>query len=273
MTKATSPTEQVDFERYEAKYIIHPSLVPQIREFIQPFCIPDPNTSGDIPEYTLTTLQLDSPDLALYRASREEAINRFKLRVRAYGTEPKGPIFMEVKRRIKGVVVKSRCMIPREFFGPQLASPRRTQVPPFRTRRERSHFIEFTRLMDMLGARPVMLIRYTRESYFGSQDSYARLTFDRKLCYSPTRNWDVQPRNVKWWAMDSSEAMDRPFSGLVLEMKTYRDTPQWMVELTQRFSLVRTGFCKYALAMRLESQFTGLPSTGLENYMYSAVGG
>ena len=39
-----------------------------IREFIRPFCVRDPNATGEIPEYTITTLQLDSPDYALYEA-------------------------------------------------------------------------------------------------------------------------------------------------------------------------------------------------------------
>jgi hypothetical protein len=39
--------EQIEFERYEAKYVIPPSLVTPIREFIRPFTIPDRNASGD----------------------------------------------------------------------------------------------------------------------------------------------------------------------------------------------------------------------------------
>ncbi|MFT5409500.1 MAG: hypothetical protein ACI9NC_002223, partial [Verrucomicrobiales bacterium] len=33
-------------ERFEQKYIIHPRLVPKIREYIKPFCIADPNGKG-----------------------------------------------------------------------------------------------------------------------------------------------------------------------------------------------------------------------------------
>ena len=33
-------------ERFEQKYIIHPALVPKIREYIKPFCIADPNGKG-----------------------------------------------------------------------------------------------------------------------------------------------------------------------------------------------------------------------------------
>ena len=193
-------------------------------------------------QYLITTLQLDSPDLALYRASRDDTINRFKLRVRVYDSVVGGPVFMEVKRKIKGVVVKSRCRIPSEFWGPQLFERRKRQVPPFRTHKERSNFIEFVRLTEMINARPVMLIRYVRESYMGANDLYARVTIDRRLCYSPTRTWELPPAERRWRSMDSSAAMGRPYSGAILELKTYRDTPLWMVELTERFNLVRAGY-------------------------------
>ena len=52
-------------ERFEQKYIIHPALVPKIREYIKPFCIADPNGKGKIPEYSVTTLQLDTPTMDL----------------------------------------------------------------------------------------------------------------------------------------------------------------------------------------------------------------
>ena len=67
-------------ERHEAKYIIPTQLVPQIREYIRPFCDADPNGVGTPPEYVITTLQLDSPSYALHHAKENEALNRFKLR-------------------------------------------------------------------------------------------------------------------------------------------------------------------------------------------------
>ena len=57
---------QVQIERHESKYIIPRALVPEIREYIAPFCLPDPNGTGDPPEYTITTIQFDTADLALH---------------------------------------------------------------------------------------------------------------------------------------------------------------------------------------------------------------
>jgi len=134
---------------------------------------------------------------------------------------------------------------------------------------EGTNYLQFLRLVQELGARPVMRIRYKRESYIGIHDQYARLTIDRKLQYQPTRSWNVTGMNGRWWSMDSSLAQNRPWSGVILELKMFRDAPLWMVDLTERFDLERVGFCKYFTAMRLESLFSGaMYSDASENCIY-----
>src|SRR5580698_7887580 len=87
--------------RYEVKFVVHPSLIPQIREYIRPFCELDENCSGSPPEYSITTLQLDSPTLALHYAKLWDFVDRFKLRVRTYDPIGNFPVFMEVKAKYR----------------------------------------------------------------------------------------------------------------------------------------------------------------------------
>lgn len=264
--------ERVELERHEAKYIIHPSLVPEIREFIRPFCKPDPNAQCDPPEYVVTTLQLDSETMTLHLAKEREAANRFKLRCRTYGVDGAGPVFLEIKRKIGGMIVKSRVTIPRENWGPDLFRQPVSEAM-FKKPRDLANFAEFVRLMQLIAARPVVLIRYHRESYLGQQEAYARVTFDRRLCYCPARGWDLPPANVRWRIMDSAMAFNRAFSGVILELKTFRNAPVWMADMTERFGLERVGFCKYSTAMRLESLYQGaFYSDASENCTYTTVG-
>lgn len=251
-----SKRNTIDLERYEAKYLVHPSQVPAIRDFIAPFCEPDDHAGGRRPEYVVTTLQHDTPDLALYYAKEREALARFKLRIRTYGLDGRCPVFLEIKRKIKGVIVKSRATIPAALWGGDLvASPGR--AVPFRTRQEELNYLNFVRVAREIGARPVVLIRYRREAYLGRNDRYARLTFDRRLCYRPARDWTLLPPNGRWFGIDSSMVFGRPFSAAVLELKTFSDAPMWMVDLTERFDLQRIGFSKYFAAMRTESLYAG----------------
>ena len=249
-------SEAMQMERHEAKYILHPSQIPAIREFIRPFCMPDDNAKGDLPQYLVTTLQLDSPDMALYFAKERESLNRFKLRVRTYGTDGRCPVFMEIKRKIKGIIVKSRVTIPPGRWKGDICL-RPEPGLKLRSLKEELNYLNFVRLVQEIEARPVTLIRYTRESYLGRNDLYSRLTFDTNLCYRPTKNWDLLPEGGRWWRMDASTSFGRPFSGAILELKTFSDAPMWMVDMTERFSLQRVGFCKYFTAVRLESMFSG----------------
>jgi len=248
-------------ERHEAKYLIPRALVPRIREFIRPFCIPDPYTRGDPPEYVITTLQLDSPDLVLHHMKEWEALNRFKLRVRTYGTDGRAPVFLEVKRKVKGVIIKSRVAIPASEWGESLVRDPRISL---RIRREKEvhGLLEFVRLCREINAQPVVWLRYTRESYMGMIDHYARVTLDRNLLYQPAKDWDSWGRGGKWRCMDSTLSQNKQygFSGVVLELKTLTDAPQWMVDLTKELGLVRTGNCKYSTAVWTESIFRGTPA-------------
>ncbi len=263
MTRRPGHHSTIELERYEAKYLVDPACVPEIREFIAPFCEPDDHAMGALPEYVVTTLQLDTPDLALYSAKEHEAFARFKLRIRTYGLDGRCPVFLEIKRKIKGVIVKSRATIPAELWGGDLVTAPGRWVP-FRTAQEEMNYLNFVRVAREIGARPVMLLRYHREAYLGRNDRYARLTFDRRLCYHPTREWTLWPERARWYVLDTATLLGRPRSMVILELKTFSDAPLWMVDLTERFDLQRIGFSKYFAAMRTESLYRGA--------MYSAAG-
>lgn len=250
------PSGAMNLDRHEAKYLIHPRQVPSIRAFVEPFCMPDRHAPPDHPEYVVTTLQLDTHDGALYRAKETEAINRFKLRVRTYGLDGTCPVFLEIKRKIKGVISKSRVPVPSSYWTEALWNDPIANMPPLPARHQHN-YIEFFRLVRELGATPKVLLRYHRESYMGTNDLYSRLTIDRRLCYRPARDWMLMPERGPWWCIDTEGAMSTPFSAMILELKTYAEAPLWMVDLTERFDLVRSGFSKYYNAMRCESLFYG----------------
>ncbi|MGI8604651.1 MAG: VTC domain-containing protein [Verrucomicrobiales bacterium] len=249
-------------ERFEQKFVIHPRLVAPIREFIRPFCIPDPNGRGDIPEYIVTTLQLDTPSMDLALMKEKKFFARFKLRVRTYGLDapPKAPIFLEVKRKIGSVIVKSRAKMNRATYHEKCVTHPET-APLLKTAKDNAVFLEFCRISNEISARPKMLIRYIRESYFGANDDYARVTFDRRISYRPTRDWILPGEEVAdwrfWRPMDTPVGFRRPYAGYIFELKSMRDTPTWMLETIERFNLTNTGFCKYATAWRLETLYRG----------------
>jgi len=254
-------------ERYEAKYIIPSWLAAKIRDYIKPFCEPDPHGKGDPPTYTITTLQLDSPNLALHYAKLWDFTNRFKLRVRTYDPVGESPVFLEVKSKYRNTVVKLRSKIPFDKWGSHLFGDDIIRGLEFKNASEAENFYQFVRLTKEIGARPVVLIRYCRESYFGKLDSYSRVTFDRRLEYQQTYAWNSWGQDGQWRHLDNPMMQTRrhdkeaDFSGVVLEIKALADVPQWMVNLAAEFGLVRSGHCKYSNALWAESMFRGTPWT------------
>ncbi len=253
--------------RYEFKYVLPRQMIPRVREYIQPHCEVDPNCSGDPPEYVITTLQLDSPGLSLHYAKLWDFIDRFKLRVRTYEPIGSAPVFLEVKAKFRTTVVKYRSRIPFENWGAHLFKDELIRGIHFKESKESENFFQFLRLVKQIGARPVMLIRYTRESYFGKNDHYSRLTLDRRLQYQQTRSWDSWGRDGCWRSLDKTVDQTRRhdqeynYSGVVMELKTLSDVPAWMSNLVHDLDLGRQGHCKFSNSIWAESMFLNTPWT------------
>lgn len=263
------PNEDTQIDRYELKYIVHPSIVPGIRDFIKPFVAEDHHAGPGIPEYTVTTLQLDSPFNSLHYAKERKARNRFKLRIRTYGTDGKVPYFLEIKRKVRSVILKSRVILhPADYCQETLKNPNPNL--PFASDAQYQNYLEFVRLVRTVTAAPKIFIRYIRESYKGICETYSRVTLDRSLCYRPARgSWEFPLNEKNWYCMDTEMALRTPFSGHILELKCGSEMPIWMLELIERFDLVKVGFCKYSAAMRMESLFSGkYYSAASENCTY-----
>jgi hypothetical protein len=254
--------------RYETKYVIPKAMVPQIRELIRPFCEPDSHCTGNPPTYVVNTLQLDSPELSLHHAKLWDFVNRFKLRVRTYG-DPVGnaPVVMEVKAKDRNSTLKLRCQMPFDRWGEHLFRNEVIKNVEFKTATEAENFYQFLRLTREIGARPVMLIRYRRESYFGKIENYSRVTFDSQLEYQQTCTWNSWGVDGAWRALDNPMMQTRRhdkelnFSGVVLELKALHDVPKWMIDVVTKMDLWRVGHCKYSNAIWAESMFRSRPWT------------
>jgi len=172
-----------------------------------------------------------------------------------------------VKAKFRATVVKYRSHIPFESWGAHLFGNDLIRGINFKDGKEAENFYQFVRLVKQIGARPVMLIRYTRESYFGKNDHYSRVTFDRRLQYQQTHSWDSWGRNRQWRSLDKTLDQTRrhdqeySFSGVVLELKTLSDVPLWMTQLVRDLNLGRQGHCKFSNSIWAESMFLSSPWT------------
>ncbi len=248
---------ETQIDRYEMKYLVHANLVPLIREFIAPFVAPDQNTTGDPPSYTATTLQIDSINSTLHYAKQRDVDARFKLRIRTYGFDGKTPYFFELKRKINGMIYKSRAVVSaRDYCKDMVVRP--SKMVFLKDASEQLNLLDLIRLTKAIGGIPAVYLRYERECYVGHGKEYARVTFDRNMRYRPALNsWVFPLAEPKWYQMDSATLQARDFSGSMLELKCTGEAPHWMLECVERFNLVPAGHCKFSMAMNSEALFRG----------------
>lgn len=246
-------SEALRIERREYKYLADEDLVDRVRHAIRPFCELDPYAAkAPKNRYSIESLYLDTPDLALYRANDIELVDRFKLRVRHYPYAPTGPVFLETKARYHDTIVKSRGMVGRDWAH-LVNDPFVAQSKVKATAVQR-----FVALTHSIGARPTTIVRYTREAWASLVDDYARVTFDRHV-----RGWQVPPDA---WHFDFDlrdyRAADDPTgvrdveSFVIIELKFTARVPLWMQSLVETLGLQRRSYSKYGRC--IESNLTQL---------------
>jgi hypothetical protein len=232
-------------ERYEFKYLVTERVVPRVRSVAETTCGID-RYAGPDGTYRIRSLYFDTPSFDLYRANAREQRDRYKLRARMYPGKV-SPVFLEVKRRVGDVVVKSRAAVPmgswREILAGEdaalapLAAGARAGATAFALRAHRHH------------AAPVLLVDYDREAYVSEIDAYARLTFDRRIVVQPQSALDFTDDPLAWRAVDHLARTRTAEPICVLELKFERRPPRWMVDLVRRLELSRASFSKYCYGL------------------------
>lgn len=233
-------------ERYEYKYLVPEHQLPWLRDMLQTVCRRD-RFSGTDGRYRVRSLYLDTDQLDLYQANGREQRDRFKARIRCYpGID--GPVFLEIKRRVGDVILKSRAPVsPDAWLELVRGNPRALDALPANTRRNAEQFLLRVQQHHL---RPSLLVEYEREAYASEFDAYARVTFDRNILAQPKERLELNADGTRWRSVDDAA---RTFAGQpvsLLELKFERRPPAWMVGMVQRLELVRRSFSKYAHGVR-----------------------
>ena len=174
--------------RYELKYLIPHSTALRVRAFVRQyleldeFCVGLPNSS-----YPIHSYYYDTDDWKIYWRTINGDKNRFKLRVRFYNDSNKTPVFWEIKRRMKDVILKQRCGIKRPCAHFALAGqlPDASEMIAPTNPADLKAIQDFFQLQFDLGAYPMMHVAYVREAYVNNYNNEVRLTFDRHVRVEP----------------------------------------------------------------------------------------
>jgi hypothetical protein len=214
--------------RHELKYHISESRAEAIAQFIKPYLQRDRycklHRSGD---YPIVSLYLDSDDLQLCKESIGGHKNRFKLRIRSYTDEPDYPRFLEIKRRINTIIMKSRARVMHSDVPTLLAG---SSLPPQNYTADTKTISQFQFYMNNIRARPAVLVRYTRQAYEGA--------------YHVTSLPEVRLAGGAW------QRNSFTLGGVILEVKFTAHYPVWLSRMVKYFNLRQQSISKYASSIK-----------------------
>ena len=226
--------------RREFKYLVPRRDVAPIRDALAGLCDPDQHNGPD-GTYLIRSLYLDTRDLQLFSANEREAPRRFKARVRGYPEAPGKKVFVEIKNRHGDVIRKTRAGIPRAGWGERLRDYGGGIDDP--------DLDAFLFKMHRYGLRPQVLVQYKREAWVSRLNDYARISIDGHVECQQCNEFTLEANEAAWRPIDSPLPIWLPESTCIIELKWADMVPRWMMQIVQRFELLRHAFSKYCYSM------------------------
>jgi SPX domain protein involved in polyphosphate accumulation len=223
---------QYKFKRHEQKYIVEEQKYIILEKELKIRCKPD-----QFANTTICSIYFDTPDYYLIRRSLEKPVYKEKLRLRSYGQFSKEEhVFVELKKKYKGVVCKQRIDISVDEASEYLSEGKRPS--------EQNQVIkEIDRLYNLYGQlKPKMWISSHRTAWQGiGEDTALRITFDRDIL------WRENQLNLEEgiWGEPIFVHGER-----IMEIKSPQALPFWLARLLSELEIYPTSFSKYGTAYK-----------------------
>lgn len=215
------------FRRKEVKYYLSERQMQDLLRDILSYIEPDLYA-----KYTICNIYMDTPDYRLIRRSIEKPKYKEKMRIRSYGTvENKDKVFVELKKKYKGVVYKRRVTM---LLGEAVDYIEGYAGRCGQIENELDYFLDYYKNIV-----PAMYISYDRIAYHGLEDKDLRITFDSNILW---RDYNLS-LNSK---IEGNKLIEEGF--YLLEIKCSESMPMWLVESLSKNKIYKTSFSKYGKA-------------------------
>lgn len=223
------------FKRNELKFLLsdeqYNRLIPIIHEYMNPdaFCV-----GGK--EYGIYNIYYDTDDNYLIRTSLEKPYYKEKIRLRSYYSPamPDDKVFLEIKKKIGGIVTKRRASMTLEQAEKFLMNG---EKPPHSQKYIQNQVMnELVAFLNIYHVHPAQYISYQRSAFFGKDDKDFRLTFDRKIT---TRRYDLTLASPSYGSQIIEEGQH------LMEVKIIGAMPLWLAHSLSELGIYKTSFSKY----------------------------
>lgn len=227
--------------KFEYKYIVPIERLPELRTLISSFMVLDSHMDmGEPAGYTVRSIYFDTFQYDDYYEKISGLKIRKKIRIRGYnGQNHKNIVFLEVKRKDERQVNKNRAPIKYKNLKDLLITGDTEKyimtIKGFKKAIENSRQFLFHIYKKSL--RPVILVIYEREAFYGTFDNSFRITFDKNLrsMIHPDLQNLYQEYHIKY-------SIPNHF---VLEVKFFEIFPSWLRPVIASLNLKLQAFSKY----------------------------
>lgn len=213
------------FQRYEKKYLLDRGQYEGFREAMEGYMQVD-----EYGKSMICNIYYDTEQYDLIRASIERPPYKEKLRLRSYGI-PKlsDTVFLEVKKKYRGIVYKRRIALPLEEAYKSLERGMLTGEKG-QIGQEIDYFIKRYHPV------PKLYLAYDRIAMYGTEDSELRMTFDFSV-RSREEELDLAKGDRGELLLDEGT--------VILEIKVRDAYPFWLVQALEQFEIYPASFSKY----------------------------
>ncbi|RDY28487.1 VTC domain-containing protein [Romboutsia weinsteinii] len=222
------------FKRFEKKFILsqqqYNELVPRLLEYMNP----DTHCKND-KNYTIYNIYYDTKNNDVIRHSISKPYYKEKLRLRSYTvpTSLDDKVFLELKKKINGIVSKRRVVMTLGeayeflYYGKK---PIQDDYINKQVLEEIEYYLSKNKVY------PAVYIGYTRNAYFGKDDTDFRLTFDSKII---ARRYDLSLEDGCFGNDILGEER------YLMEVKFLGAIPIWFTQILSELKIYNTNFSKY----------------------------
>ena len=217
------------FRRVEKKYILDSNQYNIIKLLMRKYMVED-----EYGKSTICNVYFDSDSYEFISHSITKPYFKEKIRLRSYNIPDKDSnVFLEIKRKVDGVVGKRRIQMKLFEFEKYLKDRNSISSTNNQIKNELDYYF------DKYNLKPVMYISYDREAFYQKDDRDFRVTFDSNII---AREYNVRLDSANY----GTNILEK--NKYVMEIKTLGSIPLWFVYIINQLKIMPCGFSKYGEA-------------------------
>ncbi|MBP3359389.1 MAG: polyphosphate polymerase domain-containing protein [Clostridia bacterium] len=222
------------FKRYEKKYLLSDDILDIFLQEVRTYMNPDAYCVGG-EKYTIHNIYFDDDRNSIIRHSLSKPYYKEKLRLRDYAPfkNPGNMVYLELKKKIGGIVSKRRSTMT---LADAIALTEKQELHEPLKYLDKQVAEEILFFLKQHPVKPKANISYDRQAFFGKEDGGFRLTVDS----------NIKGRSENLFSDNDTNNISLLENGLyIMEVKILGSMPLWLARIISELDIKKVSFSKY----------------------------